>query len=75
MAKVEVYIEEHLVKKVEVEVPDDLNVHERMEIAEQQALKAYHDEKIILTADDANGERLKMVKDIETGSETGWNEF
>ena len=75
MAKVEVYIEEHLVRKVEVEVPDDLNVHERMEIAEQQVLKAYHDEKIVLTADDANGTRLKMVKDIETGSETGWDEF
>ena len=75
MAKVEVYIEEHLVRKVEVEVPDDLNVHERMEIAEQQVLKAYHDEKIVLTADDANGTRLKMVKDMETGSETGWDEF
>lgn len=75
MAKVEVYIEEHLVRKVEVEVPDDLNVHERMEIAEQQVLKAYHDEKIILTADDANGTRLKMIKDMETGSETGWDEF
>lgn len=75
MAKVEVYIEEHLVKKIEVEVPDSLPCDERMEIAENQVLKQYKNEEIILTAEDANGIRLKMVRDAKTGLETEWKEF
>lgn len=75
MVKVEVYIEEHLVKKVEVEVPDTLTVDERMEVAEKQVLRQYKNEEIILTADDANGVKLRMVKDLQTGTETEWKEF
>lgn len=75
MAKVEVFIEEHLVKKVEVEVPDELGLPERMEEAERVVLSRYKNKEIILTADDANGVRQRMIKDLISGEETGWDEF
>jgi hypothetical protein len=74
MAKVNVYIEEHLVRKVEIEVPDELTKDERMELAEDKATDMYRNGEIVLDADDFNGVRLMMVQD-EDGFETSWNEF
>lgn len=74
MSKVNVFIEEHLVRKVEIEVPDDLSNDEKMDIAEAKAKEMYKNEEIILNANDFNGTRLMMVQD-EDGFETEWKEF
>jgi len=75
MAQVDVFIEETLCKKVNVWVPDDLTVEERMEYAEKEARKAYKNNQIVLTADDFNGQTQIMTRDVETGSETSWNDL
>ena len=75
MAKVKVYIEEHLVKEIEVDCPDDMEVDERMEYAERKVVEQYKNEEIVLTADDYSGITLKSVEDVETGTSTEWNEI
>lgn len=75
MAKVNVYIEETLCKKIEFWVPDDLTVEERMEFAEEKAREAYEDNQIVLTADDFTGIVHVMVKDEESGIETNWTDL
>ena len=72
MSKVKVFIEEHLCKEVEIEVPND--VDDAMEWAEEKAKEMYENEEIILTADDFNGQRCMMVQD-EDGHETEWFDF
>lgn len=73
MAQVDVFIEETLCKKVNVWVPDNLTVDERMEYAEKEARKAYKNNQIVLTADDFNGQASIMVRDVESERETSWN--
>lgn len=75
MAKVNVFIEEHLVRKTEIEVPDNLSESERMEFAATKAEEMYKNQEIVLDADDFNGVRLMMVQDEETRHETSWDEF
>jgi hypothetical protein len=72
--KVNVFIEEHLCKRVEIEVPNEMNKLDAMKYAERKAKQMYEDEEIVLTADDFNGICLMMVQD-EDGNETGWFEF
>lgn len=72
MKKVKVYIEEHLCKEIEIEVPD--NVDNAMEYAEDKTREMYSNEEIVLTADDFNGQRLMMVED-EDGCSTDWFNF
>lgn len=75
MAKVNVFIEEHLVRKTEIEVPDNLSESERMGFAEDKAREMYRNGEIVLDADDFSGVRLMMVRDEETGHETSWDQF
>ncbi|MEJ8738293.1 DpnD/PcfM family protein [Erysipelotrichaceae bacterium HCN-30851] len=75
MSKVIVRIEEHLVKEIEVECPDSMNVDERMEYAENKITEAYRKEEIVLTAEDYNGITLREVEDVETGFSTEWKEI
>ena len=74
MKKVKVYIEEHLCKEVEIEVPDNLNVDERIELAEEKAREMYRNEEIILTSDDYTT-TLVCAFDMETDISTEWNEI
>ena len=74
MAKVKVYIEETLCKVIEVEIPENMGVDERMELAEKIVLHQYKNSEIVLTADDFTGASY-MVEDVESGTETGWNDI
>ena len=71
MSKVVVFIEEHLCKEVEIEVPNELDTDEAMEYAENKMKEMYKNEEIVLTADDYNGNTLYLIKH-EDGTETDW---
>ena len=74
--KVLVSIEEHLVKTVEVYVPDHIeDEYERMEYAEDLAYEQYKNEEIVLDANDHNKVVLFHVKDVETGEEVDWHNY
>lgn len=75
MNKVEIYIEEHLVKKVEIEVSNELSAIDRMIYAENQARQMYRNNEIILSAEDFNGTVLIESHDIETNYFSGWNQL
>ncbi len=75
MKKVKVWIEEHLCKEVEVEVPDTMNVDERMEYAEKYVWNAYYKGEIVLDANDFTGTTLCSVMDEETGKGTDWHDL
>lgn len=72
MAKVKVFIEETLCREIEFDLPEDMNVNERMEAADELARRAYKNNEIVLTADDFNGQAQIMVKDVESETETNW---
>ena len=72
MKKVRIWIEEHLCREVEVEVPDDMNVADRMECAENIVREQYKNGEIILDADDFNGVVEICVQDVETETTTEW---
>lgn len=55
MARVKVFIEEHLCKTVEIEVPDTMDGLSQEEYAEEKAHGMYRNGEIVLTADDYNG--------------------
>lgn len=73
---VTVYIEEHLVKEVEVEIPDNVidDPNIIMQYAEDKVTTDYRDTKICLNADDRNGVALISSKynDIETEWHNIW---
>lgn len=71
--KITVGIEEHLVKQVEIEIPDDTEECDVAETAMQKAIDMYYNEEIVLTSDDFSGVRLVAV--TEDGYETEWEEF
>lgn len=75
MAKVKVFIEETLCKEIEFHFPDNFTVEKRMELAEQIARESYKNNQIVLSADDFNGQTQIMLQDVETGSETDWNDL
>lgn len=75
MNKVEIYIEEHLVKKVEIEVSNELSAIDRMIYAENQVRQMYRNNEIILSAEDFNGTVLIESHDIETNYFSGWNQL
>lgn len=75
MAKVKVFIEETLCREVEFDLPDDMTVEERMEAAEELATRAYKNSEIVLDADDFNGQAQIMVQDVESKTETDWNDL
>lgn len=72
MRKATVFIEEHLCKEIEIEVPDYID--DAMEWVKDKAKEMYFNEEIVLTADDFNGQRCMMVQDDE-GHETNWFNF
>lgn len=72
MKKVKVYIEETLCREIEVEVPDELDVTERMQFAEDKVKEMYRDEEIVLDADDFSGLTQMCVEDVETETTTNW---
>ena len=74
MKKVKVYVEEHLCREIEIEVPDNMNVNERMEYAEQKAIEMYKNQEIVLTADDYTTTEI-CACDVETTTYTEWNEI
>lgn len=71
--KVEIYIEEHLVRKIEIDVPSELSAIERMIYAENKAREMYKNEEIILSAEDFNGTVLIESHDLESNYYSGWN--
>ena len=75
MKKVKIWIEEHLCREIEVEVPDDMNVDDRMEYAENIAREQYKCGEIVLDADDFTGTTLCSVMDEETGNATDWHDL
>lgn len=72
---VEVTIEEHLSKTVQIEVPDDLDCDERLNLAEQIAKEQYKNGEIILEADDFNGTSLIQSYDLETDVFNNFHDF
>lgn len=72
MKTVYVSIEEHLCKTVPIQVPDNLDVNERMKLAENIALQNYRSGKIVLDSTDYNGITLYSVEDKETKESTEW---
>lgn len=75
MKKINVYIEEHLCKKVEIECPDNMTDDEAMEYAYEKVEKDYKDKKVELTKEDYSGITLMMAESQETGFATSWNEL
>ena len=74
MAQVKVTVEEHLVKDVLVDVPDNItDAYERMDYAENWVKQSIKEEKTVLTADDWNGVRLFSVEDVMTGDVSDWH--
>ena len=74
MSKVIVYIEETLCRGPEIDVPDELDLDEEMEYAEEKAKEMYRNEEIVLTSDDFTGNVCIMAKH-ENGAETSWNDM
>lgn len=72
---VEVRIEETLVKTIQVEVPNNLSIEDRMEYAENKAHEMYENEEIVLTADDFSGNTMCSVHDLESDIESDWHTF
>lgn len=72
--KVEVYIEETLCRRVEFDLPDDMTEEERIEAAEELALRAYKNNEIVLSGDDFTGASM-MVKDVTSEHETDWRDI
>ena len=75
MKKVKVYVEEHLCREIEIEVPDNMSVDERMEYAEEIVKQMYREEEIVLDANDFTGTTLCSVTDEETGNATDWHDL
>lgn len=71
--KIKVAIEEHLVKQVEIEIPDDTEKCDVADAVIQKAIDMYYNEEIVLTSDDFSGIRLIAV--TEDGYATEWEEF
>ena len=71
--KIKVYVEEHLCRCIEVEIPDNVFDIDAMDFAERKVRKMVKDEDIVLTADDYNGVRLYCVEDKD-GNATDWHE-
>lgn len=74
MKKVKIWIEETLCKEIEIEVPDEMSVDERMEFAEEKAREMYRNQEIILTADDYTMTEI-CACDVETTTYTEWHEI
>lgn len=72
--KVEVFIEETLCRKIEFDLPDDMTLEERMEAAEELALRAYKNSEIVLDAEDFTGASMS-IKDVVSGHETKWRDI
>ena len=72
MKKVKVWIEETLCREIEIEVPDGLDLNERLSYAEEKAKEMYRDEEIVLDADDFSGLVQMSLEDDETKTNTEW---
>ncbi len=70
--KVKVTIEETLSRTIEIDVPTE-DADEAMEIAEEQAIEDYRNEKIVLDAEDFTG--MQIMVEAERGESTGWGEI
>lgn len=70
---VDVLIEEHLAKTIQVEVPNELtDVIDREIYAMDKVKDMYLNQDIILTADDFNGTTLVQTHDVESDIESEW---
>lgn len=74
MAKVKVFIEETLCREIEFDLPDCMTVEERMEAAEAMTVHAYKKSQIVLDASDFTGAQI-MMRDVESETETSWNDL
>lgn len=74
MSKVTVYIEEHLCRGIEIDVPDGFDTDDAIEYAEDKVKEMYKNEEIVLTADDFNGNRL-WSSEHEDGTCTNWRDM
>lgn len=74
MAKfVDVMVEEHLVKTIRIEVPNELtDVIDREIYAMDKVKEMYKNQEIILTADDFNGTTLIQTHDFESDIDSEW---
>lgn len=70
---VDVLIEEHLVKTIQIEVPNELtDVIDREIYAMDKVKEMYRNQEIILTSDDFNGTTLVQTHDVESDIESEW---
>ena len=70
---VNVTIEEHLAKTIQVEVPNELtDVIDREIYAMDKVKEMYRNQEIILTSDDFNGTTLVQTHDVESDIESEW---
>ena len=70
---VNVTIEEHLAKTIQVEVPNELtDVIDREIYAMDKVKEMYQNQEIILTADDFNGTTLVQIHDVESDIVSEW---
>lgn len=74
MAKfVDVMVEEHLVKTIRIEVPNELtDVIDREIYAMDKVKEMYKNQEIILTDDDFNGTTLIQTHDFESDIDSEW---
>lgn len=76
--KVKVNVEEHLVRTIEYEYPDNVDVGDAMEEAEERTKAEYFQGRIVLDADDFTTRLMEVEAESSNGitlSATEWNEF
>lgn len=69
--KATVVFEEHLVKQITIDIPDEVSEADELEYAELKAKEMYKNQEIVLTADDFDGDALIEVSDSK-GNCTDW---
>lgn len=71
---VEITIEEHLSRTIQVEVPSELeNAIDREIFAEEKVIEMYKNGEIVLDADDFNGTTLYQTHDVESDNYSEWS--
>ena len=73
---VEVTIEEHLARTIQIEVPNELeNENDREIYAFEKIHEMYKNGEIILDSDDYNGVTLCQIHDKETDTTCEWTDL
>ena len=66
------YIEESLVREIEIEIPDNISVEDRLWYVREEGIKKYKAQEIVLNADDFAHAQLMAEVDPES---TEWVEI